>query len=90
MTAQDENLKQDPYNSSLYKMAVLSPTPIIYVQKYVDRRVIPIYIHSSGDDKNEDDEVRFQYASITKVVFLYDEELLFVYILSKYFFLFTF
>ena len=64
MTALDENLKQDPYNSSLYKMAVLSPTPIIYVQKYVDRRVIPIYIHSSGDDENEDDEVRFSIISV--------------------------
>ena len=67
MTAQDENLKQDPYNSSLYKMAVLSPTPIIYVQKYVDRRVIPIYIHSSSsssdDNQNEDDhEVRYPFS----------------------------
>ena len=67
MTAQDENLKQDPYNSSLYKMAVLSPTPIIYVQKYVDRRVIPIYIHSSSsfsdDNQNEDDhEVRYHFS----------------------------
>ena len=54
-----EHLKVDPYNSSLYKMAVLTHTPVVYVQKYVDRRVIPIYIHSDDgidEDEEEDDD----------------------------------
>lgn len=55
-----EHLKRDPYNSSLYKLAVLTPTPVVYVQKYVDHRVIPIYIHTADDDEeetNDDEEV---------------------------------
>ena len=37
-------------------MAVLTPTPVVYVQKYVDRRVIPIYIHTSSDEDENDDD----------------------------------
>ena len=51
-----EHLKRDPYNSSLYKLAVLTPTPVVYVQKYVDHRVIPIYIHTADDDEEESND----------------------------------
>ncbi len=55
---EDEN---NPYNSTLYKASYLSSTPILYVQKYVNREVIPIYIHSDDDDDDledgKDDEV---------------------------------
>ena len=30
-------LSLDPYNSSLYKMAVLSRTPVVYIEKTTDR-----------------------------------------------------
>ena len=43
-------LNLDPYNSSLYKMAVLSRTPVVYIEKTTDRTIIPIYIHSSEPD----------------------------------------
>ena len=30
-------LTSDPYNSSLYKIAVLSKTPVVYIHKHADR-----------------------------------------------------
>ncbi len=45
----------DPYKSSLYKSALLSPTPIIYVEKHADRQVIPIYIHDPQEEPIEDE-----------------------------------
>lgn len=38
-------------------MAVLSPSPIVYVQKYVSRQVIPIYFHSSSEDDDQEDDI---------------------------------
>lgn len=50
-------LKLDPYNSTLYKMALMSRTPVAYVQKHADRQIIPIYIHSNQDEPEEEVEV---------------------------------
>lgn len=48
-------ISADPYNSSLYKMAVLSPHPVIYLEKHADRQVIPIYIPDSDDEETDKD-----------------------------------
>ena len=47
----------DPYNSSLYKMAVLSQHPVVYIEKHADRQVIPIYIHSSQSEDEDEKKV---------------------------------
>ena len=52
---QDSVLHLDAYNSSLYKQAVLSPTPVVYIQKFVDRHIVPTYVHSSHLEDDEDD-----------------------------------
>ena len=52
---QDSVLHLDAYNSSLYKQAVLSSTPVVYIQKFVDRHIVPTYVHSSHLEDHEDD-----------------------------------
>lgn len=51
---QDSVLHLDAYNSSLYKQAVLSPTPVVYIQKFVDRHIVPTYVHSSHLEADDD------------------------------------
>ena len=47
-----EWLNADPYNSTLYKFVVASPTPVIFVQTYIKKEVIPLYhvVQTSADD----------------------------------------
>jgi hypothetical protein len=48
----------NPYNSTLYKLAILSDTPVLSVQTFVNRQVIPIYIHASDmDDEEHADDI---------------------------------
>ena len=49
-------LTLNPYNSSLYKMAVISRTPIVFIEKATDRTIIPIYIHSYETDFDTEEE----------------------------------
>lgn len=53
----DSFLDVDPYNSSLYKMALLSDTPVLFVEKHADRQIIPIYIHSNQEDEEEENDI---------------------------------
>jgi hypothetical protein len=38
-----EALNSDPYNSTLYRFAVASPTPVVFIQTYEKKEVIPLY-----------------------------------------------
>ena len=51
---QDSVLLLDAYNSSLYKLATMSATPVVYVQKFVDRHIVPTYVHSSHLEDDDD------------------------------------
>lgn len=57
-----------PYNSTLYRFTISSSTPVIFVQTYSKKEVIPLYHIISpiggadineeniGDDEDEDDD----------------------------------
>ena len=38
-----ETLNADPYNSTLFKFAVYSSTPVLFLQTYEKKEVIPLY-----------------------------------------------
>ena len=38
-----EAFNSDPYNSTLYRFAVASPTPVLFIQTYEKKEVIPLY-----------------------------------------------
>jgi hypothetical protein len=46
-----ETLNSDPYNSTMYKFAVASSTPVLFVETFERKEVIPLYhVQTTRDD----------------------------------------